>query len=51
MFDKGIFGGLFDFNGDGKMDTFEKAAEFSFLMNILEEESSSADGSDGDSED
>ena len=51
MFENGIFGGLFDFNGDGKMDTFEKAAEFSFLMNILEEESSSADGSDGDSED
>ena len=51
MFENGIFGGLFDFNGDGKMDTFEKAAEFSFLMNILEEESSSDDGSDGDSED
>lgn len=46
MFDKGIFGGLFDFNGDGKMDCFEKAAEFSFLMNILEEENSSDDDSD-----
>ena len=51
MFDKGIFGGLFDFNGDGKMDTFEKAAEFSFLMNILEEENSSDDDSDEDEDD
>lgn len=46
MFDKGIFGGLFDFNGDGKMDTFEKAAEFSMLMHILEEESSDTEDSD-----
>lgn len=51
MFDKGIFSGLFDFNGDGKMDTFEKAAEFSFLMNILEEENSSDDDSDEDEDD
>ncbi len=46
MFENGIFGELFDFNGDGKMDTFEKAAEFSILMHILEEENSSDDGSD-----
>ena len=32
MFDKGLFGGMFDFNGDGKLDSFEKAAEFSFFM-------------------
>ena len=37
MFDKGIFGGLFDFNGDGKLDSFEKAAEFSFFMEIMSE--------------
>ena len=34
MFDKGLFGGMFDFNHDGKMDSFEKAAEFSFFMAI-----------------
>lgn len=37
MFDKGLFGGLFDFNGDGKMDSFEKAAEFSFFMEMMSE--------------
>ena len=34
----GIFGDMFDFNHDGKLDTFEQAAEFSFLMNMMEEE-------------
>ena len=37
MFDKGLFGGMFDFNGDGKMDSFEKAAEFSFFVQMMEE--------------
>lgn len=37
MFDKGLFGGLFDFNGDGKLDSFEKAAEFSAFMHIVSE--------------
>ena len=37
MFDKGIFGGMFDFNGDGKLDSFEKAAEFSFFMEMMSE--------------
>ena len=27
MFEKGIFGGIFDFNGDGKLDTLERAAD------------------------
>ena len=31
----GLFGDLFDFNHDGKMDAFEKAAEFgAFLLMI-----------------
>ena len=51
MFENGIFGGIFDFNGDGKMDTFEKAAEFSMLMHILEEETSSDNDSDEETED
>ena len=37
MFDKGLFGGLFDFNHDGKMDSFEKAAEFATFMHIVNE--------------
>ena len=32
----GIFGDLFDFNGDGKLDFFEKAAEFGMFMQMVE---------------
>jgi len=32
----GLFGNLFDFNGDGKLDTFEKAAEFGAFMNMVD---------------
>lgn len=38
---KGLFGGLFDFNQDGNLSTFEQAAEFSFLHDMLEENESS----------
>ena len=34
----GILGNLFDFNGDGKLDTFEKAAEFGAFMQMIESE-------------
>ena len=37
MFDNGLFGGLFDFDGDGKLDSFEKAAEFSFFVEMMSE--------------
>ena len=37
MFDKGLFGGMFDFNNDGKLDSFEKAAEFATFMHIVDE--------------
>ena len=36
MSDKGLFGGLFDFNGDGKLDSFEKAAEFGMFMQMMD---------------
>ena len=39
---KGIFGGLFDFNRDGKMSSFEKAAELGFLHHIMETEKKDA---------
>lgn len=48
MFDEGLFGGMFDFNHDGKMDSFEKAAEVSFFMNMMSEiEKSNSDSANG----
>lgn len=38
MFNNGFFGGLFDFNGDGKLDGFEQAADFAAFMNLIESE-------------
>ena len=35
---KGIFGSLFDFNRDGKMSSFERAAEIGFLHHLMESE-------------
>lgn len=37
MFGKGFFGGLFDFNGDGKLDGFERAADHLAFMNMVSE--------------
>ena len=42
----GIFGNLFDFNNDGKMDTFEKAAEFGMLMQMIESEEQDEEDND-----
>lgn len=38
MFDGGLFGGLFDLNGDGQMDFFEQAMEFGAIMRLLRDE-------------
>lgn len=35
--DKGFFGGLFDFNGDGKLDSFERAADFAAFAELMDE--------------
>lgn len=35
---KGFFGDIFDFNRDGKLDSFEQAAEFAFLSSMTETE-------------
>ena len=37
MFDNGFFGGLFDFDGDGKLNAFEKAADLGAFVHIIEE--------------
>ena len=34
----GLFGDLFDFNGDGKLDALESATEFSAFMNLINSE-------------
>ena len=38
MFDKGFFGGLFDFDGDGKLDTFERAADLGLFVKMMEDD-------------
>ena len=48
MFDKGFFGGLFDFNGDGKLDTFEKAADFGMFVKMMEDCEKEENEDDGD---
>lgn len=35
--DKGFFGSMFDFNGDGKLDSFERAADFAAFVNLTSE--------------
>jgi len=37
MFEKGLFGDMFDFNGDGKLDDFEQAAYFGMFCHLMEE--------------
>ena len=32
---KGMFGNMFDFNRDGKMDAIEMAAEFHFFNDVI----------------
>lgn len=33
----GLFVGLYDFNHDGKMDGFERAAEIGAIMNMMDD--------------
>ena len=40
----GIFGDMFDFNGDGDLDAFEQAAEFGLVMEMMDEEDGEDDG-------
>ena len=34
----GLFDDMFDFDRDGEMDSFEKAAEFNFMEDLLDDE-------------
>lgn len=34
----GLFGDLFDFNGDGRLDSLESAFEFNAFMNLIDSE-------------
>ena len=40
MFEDGIFGGIFDLNGDGKLDPFEQGLEFMAISKLLEDKDS-----------
>ena len=42
----GIFGGLFDFNGDGELDAFERAMEFQLMEELEREENEDYDDDD-----
>lgn len=36
--DRGFFGNLFDINRDGKLDSLERAVDFSLFMKMMEED-------------
>ena len=44
----GIFGDLFDVNGNGNMDGFEHGLELWFLNQVLEQEIENDDGDNND---
>lgn len=41
MFDDGIFGELFDLDGDGKLNAFEQGLEFMAISELMEEDENS----------
>ncbi len=43
MFDDGFFGGLFDFDGDGKLNSMEQAMDFAAFVELMEESDSTDD--------
>ena len=44
--DKGFFGGLFDFNNDGKLDSFERTMDFMAFSEMMEETESTSEDED-----
>lgn len=47
----GLFGDMFDFNHDGKLDSFEKAAEFMFFEEVIMKDSESDDDDEEEEDD
>ena len=47
----GIFGDLFDFNGDGNLDCFEQGLEFMLLDDLASDDEDDFDLDDFDSDD
>ena len=45
---RSLFGGMFDFDRDGELDSFERAAEFQFLDELEREEAGDTDYDDYD---
>ena len=43
---RGFFGRMFDFNNDGKMDAFERAAEFQFFNEVITKNDNDVDEDD-----
>lgn len=41
MFEDGIFGGMFDLDGDGKLNAFEQGLEFMAISELMEEDKDS----------
>lgn len=51
---QGLFGDMFDLNRDGKLDSFERGAEFMFFNDVVMKDTdkeSESDDEDSDSED
>lgn len=48
MASDGFFGGLFDFDGDGHLDDFEKAADFTAFMMMMEDDDDDEEEEDDD---
>ena len=48
--DKGFFGDLFDFNGDDKLDTFERAMDFMAFDNMVNDTSDTFEEDDEEDE-
>lgn len=41
MFEDGIFGGIFDLDGDGKLNAFEQGLEFMAISELMKEDENS----------
>lgn len=46
----GLFGDLFDFDGDGRLDSLESAVEFNTFMNLLDSDEEENNAEDTDEE-